>query len=75
MVEVTLGVARIGQQLLQQLHIGLLVVHDQDAGTQDGGFVHGLVPFSGVPGEWFWASWSAWSSASMNSLTLIGLVR
>ena len=67
-------IAGIPQHLLEQPHIGFLIVDDQNAGIKNIGSTHRHGDSSLFSGA-FSATSSAMSSASMNSLTLIGLVR
>ena len=70
------GIAGISQHLLEQPHIGFLIVYDQNAGIKNFGVTqHHRVSWFFSPSNSFSASSSAVSSASMNSSTLIGLVR
>jgi len=69
-------IAGTTQHLLEQPHIGFLIVYDQNAGIKNiGGTHHHRDPGLFAPFNPFSASSSAMSSASMNSLILIGLVR
>ena len=62
--------------LLEQTDVRLLIVDDQDAGMEDlGGAEHHPAPLPRVAAGLRSANCSAMSSVSMNSLTLIGLVR
>ena len=71
------GVAGLAQQLLEQADIGLLIVDDQDAGVENVGLVQSSCLSSDCSrgADAVCANFSATSSVSMNSLTLIGLVR
>ena len=70
------GVAGVAQKLLQQLYIGGLVVHNQDAGVQDVEFgVHAVFSGTGGRGDFVLENFSARSRVSMNSLIRMGLVR
>ena len=69
------GIAGTAQHALQQLHIGFPIIHDQDTGVKNivGTNHHidtGLITLANPAS----ANSIATSSASMNSLTLIGLV-
>ena len=70
------GVAGFLQHLLQQGDIGLLVVDDQDAGTENVGLgnAHAGSFLAALP-DAVCENANATSSASMNWFTLIGLVR
>ena len=70
------SVAGLAQQLLEQLHIGRLIIDDQDVGIENIGGTdhHAFFPLFARAASVF-ANVSARSSVSMNSLTLMGLVR
>ena len=70
------GVAGLAEQLFEQADIGLLIVDDQDTGVQYVGLSNAhVVTLSAARSVSAFADSSAPSSASMNSLTLMGLVR
>ena len=70
------GVAGFTQQLFKQTDIGLLIVNNQDAGVKNGRCTyHHLFSSLLARADCAFANFSATSSVSMNSLTLIGLVR
>jgi hypothetical protein len=67
------GITRFAQGLLQQADVRLLIVHDQDAGR--GNLPVGRDHTCSCSAAPAFGILSAASSASMNSLTLMGLVR
>ena len=70
------GVAGLAQHLLEQTDVGLLIVDDQDAGVENVGLGnHHACSTLALRPDAVCANVSATSSASMNWLTLIGLVR
>ena len=70
------GVAGLAEQTLEQFHVGILIVDDQDPGAEDFAGVDQHV-FSSLSGgaAALCANSIAVSSVSMNSLILMGLVR
>jgi hypothetical protein len=70
------GVPGLTQQFLKQTDIGLLIVNNQDAGVQNVGSAnHQAFSSFFARADSVFENFSATSSVSMNSLTLIGLVR
>ena len=71
------GIAGLAQQLLEQADVGLLIVDNQDAGVENVECAdhHAFPSCCARADACVFAKFSATSSVSMNSLTLIGLVR
>jgi len=66
------GVARVGEQPGQQLHIGILIVDDQDAGSKNAWVeFHQITRSWSVRSDRAFAASRARSRVSMDSVTLI----
>ncbi len=69
------AVTDLAQQLFEQFHIGGLVIDDEDAGSKDFRALDHDVLSNSVRPKFDSENFSPSSSVSMNSWTLMGLVR